>query len=508
MESYKTKYLQKIKRIALCAGFLMAGHGVSTTAIAAGGTPAYDVETTSFQWIDASSPLTSSPLPIGFDFKFYGVTRNQLFVSPSGGTLNFDGNVPTANGTIAPLSSSLLTTTALSRVYMHADGAAPNRRLTISWLDFAYWRPFDGDCGYSCDYQTFGKVSFQVTLYEGSNEIVCRYLDVIATDEGFYDDVDNGKVAWVGVSGPGGVSGTVYSNNQAAVFNGTALRFFMGSNLSPIADAGADQVVNEGTNVTLNGGGSSDADGIAAFAWTHVYSPYRTIALETPNTATASFVAPQLTYSPSETQPFQLLVIDNKRAYTIDTTNVEILDRNAHPKVSASADLTVFSGNAVTLKAAASDPDGTIVRYIWYQTGGTSVAITGEKTAVIGFTAPVNDHVLTFRVTAYDNEGASASDDVTVTVLSPPIANAGADQTVKQKTSVWLDGSETRGSIGSYQWRQVSGKSVSLRYATSPGPTFIAPSTDKPINLTFELTVTDINGLKSTDQVVVTVTRR
>jgi len=94
----------------------------------------------------------------------------------------------------------------------------------------------------------------------------------------------------------------------------------------------------------------------------------------------------------------------------------------------------------------------------------------------------------------------------------PPIANAGLDQTVLQNTTVTLNGtasSDSDGSIVSYQWKQVSGKSVSIANINSATATFVAPSTRRGTTriLVFSLTVTDNDGASTMDEVTVTVTR-
>ena len=70
-------------------------------------------------------------------------------------------------------------------------------------------------------------------------------------------------------------------------------------NAAPIADAGPDQTVNEGVEVTLDGSNSSDPDGsIATFAWTQTSGPAVTLSdasspqptFTTPNVDTADVV--------------------------------------------------------------------------------------------------------------------------------------------------------------------------------------------------------------------------
>ncbi len=97
---------------------------------------------------------------------------------------------------------------------------------------------------------------------------------------------------------------------------------------------------------------------------------------------------------------------------------------------------------------------------------------------------------------------------VTVTVNDAPVAEAGADQSVRVSQSVSLDGSRSRDVDGDalrYGWQQIGGVGVTLNRPTLSRTTFIAPAV--PTILTFSLTVTNAPGLaSSTDEVVITVT--
>jgi hypothetical protein len=97
-----------------------------------------------------------------------------------------------------------------------------------------------------------------------------------------------------------------------------------------------------------------------------------------------------------------------------------------------------------------------------------------------------------------------------VTSLRPePLAAAGADQTVVENTPVTLDGSgssDAGGAIVSFLWEQVGTPPVTLTNAATQTATFTAPSVDAAgAVLTFQLTVTDNDGLTHTDTVDVTV---
>ena len=90
-----------------------------------------------------------------------------------------------------------------------------------------------------------------------------------------------------------------------------------------------------------------------------------------------------------------------------------------------------------------------------------------------------------------------------------PNAVAGADQIVKEGSTVTLNGSESRdpnGVILSYSWRQIpTSHFITLSGADTPVWSFNAPRVSADTTLTFELTVTDSNGLTDKNTVNVLV---
>jgi len=103
--------------------------------------------------------------------------------------------------------------------------------------------------------------------------------------------------------------------------------------------------------------------------------------------------------------------------------------------------------------------------------------------------------------------GGSGSDAAT---NFPPVAEAGADQSVYSGVTVTLagTGSDTDGSISAYRWTQSSGPAVTLNGDTQANATFTSPEVDGSAELEFTLTVTDNSGASASDQVTVTVDER
>ena len=192
----------------------------------------------------------------------------------------------------------------------------------------------------------------------------------------------------------------------------------------------------------------------------------------------------------------------------------EDMAANRPPVADAGVDQMVVSGDSVTLDGSgSSDPDGTVVGYLWAQTTGPMVSLSADDQVSTSFVAPnVNmPTTLVFRLTVTDDDGATASHDVTVTVNAanrPPVADAGVNQTVDAGDSVTLDGSgssDPDGTIAVYLWAQTTGPTVSLSTDDQVSTSFVAPNVNMPTTLVFRLTVTDDDGATASHDVTVTV---
>lgn len=134
-----------------------------------------------------------------------------------------------------------------------------------------------------------------------------------------------------------------------------------------------------------------------------------------------------------------------------DTNEVDPLPApapNLLPTVDAGNDISADEQSLVTLSATGSDSDGSIASYAWTQTSGPSVTLDATNTASVTFTsADITQNIeLVFEVVVTDNDGATASDTVTVNinrVNQLPVAVAGDDQTVTTGTLVTVNGSSS-----------------------------------------------------------------
>jgi hypothetical protein len=178
-------------------------------------------------------------------------------------------------------------------------------------------------------------------------------------------------------------------------------------NYGPTANAGADQTVEEGKAVTLDGSRSSDPDlNSLNFTWTQVSGPAVTLA--NPSSATPSFTAPRLS-SQSATLVFRLVVSDGSAPPSVpDEVAVQVLDTGALEETKAPREAIVSAG---TLRA------GTVGRLsaddnAYYQVNSTTSAT--RRTSWFGRFADVSNDLGNLRITYKGKNSASCSQTVDV----------------------------------------------------------------------------------------------
>jgi hypothetical protein len=173
--------------------------------------------------------------------------------------------------------------------------------------------------------------------------------------------------------------------------------------------------------------------------------------------------------------------------------------------------------SSVTLDGStSSDPDGTINSYLWELQSGPEAKIE-NPTAIKTNISLSAEGTYVFKLTVTDNDGASSSATVSVTVLPlanvPPVASAFAKP---DKLTISANGTGTSQLIGSNS-TDSDGKIVSYNWSLSSGPTsgsvIINPDSETTMvtftqsgTYVFKLVVKDDKGATDTTTVSVTVT--
>src|SRR4029079_13169934 len=277
--------------------------------------------------------------------------------------------------------------------------------------------------------------------------------------------------------------------------------------IPPTANAGADQTITlPQSTVSLSGSGADQDGTIASYQWTQVSGP------SVASIASASLAQTQVSALQQGSYVFRLTVTDNKGATASDDVMVSVNPaQNIPPKANAGADQTItLPQSTVSLSGSGADQDGTIASYQWTQVSGPSVATIASASSAQTQVSALQQGSYVFRLTVTDNKGATASDDVMVSVNPAqniaPTASAGADQTITlPQSSVTLSGSgqDPDGSIAYYQWTQVSGPSVATIASATLAQTQV--SALQQGSYVFRLTVTDNKGATASDDVMVSV---
>ena len=157
----------------------------------------------------------------------------------------------------------------------------------------------------------------------------------------------------------------------------------------------------------------------------------------------------------------------------------------------------MHEGSTVTLTGAATDPEGQGLTYTWTQVSGPAVTLSDANATAPTFTAPegLTNSTVQFQLSVSDGTNITV-DTVDVTINADndaPSANAGADQTVHEGSTVTLTGTATdpEGQNLTYSWRQISGPTVSILNDSSAVAGFIAPEGLSNSTAQFEFTVSD-----------------
>ncbi|XP_053610675.1 dyslexia-associated protein KIAA0319 [Plodia interpunctella] len=280
----------------------------------------------------------------------------------------------------------------------------------------------------------------------------------------------------------------------------------------PEANAGQDVILYLPKNhLTLNGSLSTDDHEIKSWEWTksaedenkavdmqNTHSPY----LELSNLSEGVYT-------------FVLKVTDSSGQSSTAEVHVFVKPpTNTPPVADAGSDAFISLPQTwITLNGTASHDDHRIVAYTWRcLSGPTNSSIINFNESVANATSLTKGEYM-FSLTVLDDNGNTASDNVSVTVTqnqnTPPKANAGGDHVLNLPIPVLV----LNGSRSSDDFRIVSWKWTRSPSGLASGTVILHSDTQPVLMLTnieagryvFELTVTDDQGESGRDTVSVQV---
>ncbi|WP_261904833.1 glycosyl hydrolase family 18 protein [Vibrio fortis] len=175
---------------------------------------------------------------------------------------------------------------------------------------------------------------------------------------------------------------------------------------------------------------------------------------------------------------------------------------NRKPTASAGADQSVEGPASVSLDGSASkDSDGTIASYAWSQVSGTAVTLANANAAVASFDVVevTQQETLTFSLTVTDNEGATSTDTVVVTVTpkntdpvnTAPVAVVSAPAEVNAGDVVVVDASGSTDADNdtlSFTWNVPAELNATVQGASV---SFVAGEYTQDTLFNFSVTVSD-----------------
>jgi hypothetical protein len=275
-------------------------------------------------------------------------------------------------------------------------------------------------------------------------------------------------------------------------------------NKTPLANAGANQTINENSLVTLDGSLSSDPDNDAL---TYLWTAPTGITLSPATVAKPTFTAPEVSTDTPYT--FSLVVNDGIINSIADQIIITVKQVNKAPVANAGADREGIERKVIQLDGSlSSDFDNDLLTYLW--TAPLGITLSSNTVAKPTFTAPdvVANTDYTFILIVNDGALDSPADEVVVTVIpnKAPIANAGPDQSVIQQKTVTLNGSlssDPENDPLTYLWTAPAG--IVLINPNSANPSFVAPVITVDTDLLFKLKVNDGELDSPEDEVIISI---
>jgi len=276
---------------------------------------------------------------------------------------------------------------------------------------------------------------------------------------------------------------------------------------APIANATATPTsASAGQLVGLSALASSDPNTPAqplSFVWTQTGGP--AVVLAGANTATPSFSAPNV--AAPTTLSFTVVVTNTVPLSAIATVSLSVFPSavtvtptvtGAPIAVATATPTSATPGQSVSLSAQGSSDTNTPAQpltFLWTQTGGPAVTLSGANTASASFSAPNVTVATTLSFSVAVTNTLSLTSIATVSLsVSPPAAPPSltffAPTSALAGSVVNMIGTVSDGAT--FKWTQTTGPLVTLTGADTLTPSFTAPT--GPSSITFSLTATSVAG--------------
>ncbi len=181
-------------------------------------------------------------------------------------------------------------------------------------------------------------------------------------------------------------------------------------NKAPVAHAGDNESIAEGSFIELDGSASYDPDlQPISFAWESLDG----VVLFNPANSKPSFIAPQVAVDTE--YRYRLTVSDGIVSSDADTVYITVLQVNQAPIAFAGTDQIVDEETLVQLDGSlSSDPDGEAITYLW--SAPPEVTLSSATIANPTFAAPNVrlDSLLKFTLIVNDGHSDSSPDEVII----------------------------------------------------------------------------------------------
>ena len=276
---------------------------------------------------------------------------------------------------------------------------------------------------------------------------------------------------------------------------------------APIANATVTPTsASAGQLVSLSALASSDPNTPArplSFAWTQTGGP--AAVLTGANTATPSFIAPDVAAPTSVS--FTVVVTNTVPLSAVATVALSVFPpavtvtppvTGAPVALATATPTSATPGQTVSLSAQGSSDTNTPAQpltFLWTQTGGPAVTLSGADTTTANFSAPsvTTATTLSFNVAVTNTTPLTSNAQVSVSVnppSAPPSLTFYAPASALAGSVVNMIGTVSDGAT--FKWTQTAGPLVTFTGADTLTPSFTAPT--GPASLTFSLTATSATG--------------